>query len=153
MRLLSIFVLILTMQIGPATAADDIEPRPDPSLSPEKVVRIQLEALKTNDVPHRDRGIEVTFQFASPNNKNITGPLERFAVMVHGTVYRPMINHRSAEYENLEINGDAAQVDVIIRSERNEFVGYRFSLSRQRGNQYEGSWMTDSVVRFDVTAL
>ncbi len=34
-----------------------------------------------------------------------------------------------------------------------EYLGYRFILSRQHGNQYEGSWMTDAVIPFNVVSL
>ncbi len=64
-----------------------------------------------------------------------------------------MINHRDAEYKNDKVEGDFAQIDVIVISKDGEYLGYRFILSRQHGNQYEGSWMTDAVIRFDVVSL
>ncbi len=123
------------------------------SLSPQDVVSIQIEALQHNDTPYVDRGIEVTFNFASPTNKRMTGPLERFKAMVRNPVYGPMIDHRSAEYQNVKVEGDFAQVEVILESKEGRFVGYRFTLSRQKGNQYEGSWMTDAVSRFNIVSL
>ena len=53
---------------------------PRPELSPEEVIRIQLEALRHND--EQDRGIEVAFRFASPANRASTGPLPRFIRMI-----------------------------------------------------------------------
>ncbi len=126
---------------------------PDPSLSPQDVVSIQIEALRNNDTPYENRGIEVTFNFASPANKRMTGPLVRFKMMVRNPIYGPMINHRSAEYKNVRVEGNFAQIDVILNSKEGEYLGYRFILSRQHGNQYEGSWMTDAVIRFDVASL
>ena len=73
--------------------------------------------------------------------------------MVRSPIYGPMINHRTARYENLMVEGDIAQIDVILNSQQGEYLGYRFILSRQHGNQYEGSWMTDAVFRFDVVLL
>ncbi len=122
-------------------------------MSPQDVVSIQIEALRNNDTPYQNRGIEVTFNFASPANKRMTGPLERFKVMVHSPIYGPMINHRNARYENLIVEGKFAQIDVIINSKEGEYLGYRFILSRQHGNLYEGSWMTDAVIRFNVVSL
>ncbi len=144
------FLVALTTPVG-ATHLPQTEP--DPSLSPQDVVSIQIEALQHNDTPYEDGGIEVTFNFASPTNKRMTGPLERFKAMVRNPVYGPMIDHRSAKYENVKVEGDFAQVDVILESKEGQFVGYRFMLSRQHGNQYEGSWMTDAVVPFDVMSL
>ena len=39
-----------------------------------------------------------------------------------------MIDHRSAKYETVKIEGDVAQVDVILVSKGGQFVGYRFEL-------------------------
>ncbi len=143
-------LILLTVPVG-ATHLPQTEP--DPSLSPQDVVSIQIEALQNNDIPYEDRGIEVTFNFASPANKRMTGPLERFKEMVRNPVYGPMINHRSAKYENLVVEGEFARIDVVLISKEGEYLGYRFILSRQHGNEYEGSWMTGAVIPFDVVSL
>ncbi len=151
---LDVFCLTLLLSLSaPVEATHLPQTEPDPSLSPRDVVSIQIEALKNNDIPYKDRGIEVTFNFASPTNKRMTGPIERFKAMVHSPVYGLMINHRDAKYENVRVEGGLARVDVILNSKEGEYLGYRFILSRQHGNQYEGSWMTDSVIRFDVVSL
>ncbi len=139
--------------VSPAAADQLAQASPDPSLSPRDVVSIQVEALRNNDKPYEDRGIEVTFSFASPANRRVTGPIERFAAMVRHPMYAPMINHRGANFENLMIEGDIARVDVILTARNGVHLGYRFTLSRQHGNEYEGSWMTDSVVPFEVMSL
>ena len=138
---------------APVGATHLPQTEPDPSLSPRDVVSIQIEALGNNDTPHEDRGIEVTFNFASPANKRMTGPLDRFKVMVRGPVFGPMVDHRDASYENLVVEGDSARIDVILISREGVYLGYRFFLSRQHGNAYEGSWMTDAVVPFDIVTL
>ena len=151
-QLLRLTVLLVVLA-APVRATHLPQTEPDPSLSPQDVVSIQIEALQHNDTPYEDRGIEVTFNFASPTNKRVTGPLERFKVMVHSPIYGPMINHRSAEYVNVRVEGDLALVDVILQSQDGQYLGYRFRLSRQHDNQYEGSWMTDAVSLFDIVSL
>jgi len=153
MKQLAQVTALLVVLATPVGAADLPLTEPDPSLSPQDVVSIQIEALRNNDIPYEDRGIEVTFNFASPANKRMTGPLERFKVMVLDPIYGPMINHRNAKYENIMVEGEIARVDVILNSKEGEYLGYRFILSRQHGNQYEGSWMTDAVIRFNVVSL
>ena len=144
---------LLVVLAAPVGATHLPQTEPDPSLSPQDVVSIQIEALQHNDTPYEDRGIEVTFNFASPMNKRMTGPLERFKAMVRNPVYGPMIDHRSAKYENVKVEGDLAQVDVILQSKDGQHLGYRFMLSRQHDNQYEGSWMTSAVSRFNIVSL
>jgi len=143
----------LIVLVSPVAAERLPQTEPEPSLSPQDVVSIQMEALRNNDTPYENRGIEITFNFASPANKRLTGPIERFAAMVRNPVYGPMINHRTARYQNVIIEGEFAKIDVILLSDDGVYLGYRFILSRQHGNQYEGSWMTDAVVAFDVMSL
>ncbi len=148
-RVTALFVVLA----APVGASHLPQTEPDPSLSPQDVVSIQIEALQNNDIPYEDRGIEVTFNFASPANQRMTGPLERFKEMVRNPVYGPMINHRDAKYENLVVEGEFARIDVVLNSKEGEYLGYRFILSRQHGNEYEGSWMTDAVIPFNVVSL
>ena len=145
--------ILLVVFAEPVAATHLPQTEPDPSLSPRDVVSIQIEALQNNDAPYENRGIEVTFNFASPANKRMTGPLEHFKLMVRSSIYEPMINHRNAKYENLIVEGELARIDVILYTKNGEYLGYRFILSRQHGNEYEGSWMTDAVIRFDVESL
>ena len=118
--------------VAPVVADDLPQTKPDPSLSPQDVVSIQIEALRDNDTPYENRGIEVTFNFASPANKRMTGPIERFAAMVRNPIYAPMINHRTAKYGKLMIEGEFASIDVILISEDGAYVGYHFTLSPGR---------------------
>ncbi len=124
--------------------------QPSPNLSPTEVVKIQIEALGKNDMPHLNRGIEIAFRFASPENKIATGPLERFTQMVSSPVYRPLLNHRTAEYGPIEVTGDLAVQPVTLIAQDGGKVGYIFSLSKQAGGPYDGCWMTDGVSRFEL---
>ncbi len=144
---------LLVIFAAPLGASHLPQTEPDPSLAPQDVVSIQIEALGNNDAPYKDRGLEVTFNFASPANKRMTGPLARFKVMVRNPAYGPMIDHRGAKFENLVVEDDSARIDVILKSQEGVYLGYRFFLSRQHGNAYEGSWMTDAVVPFDIVTL
>ena len=76
-----------------ARAADLVVP--DPSIAPEEVVAIQMQALQFNDNPKPDFGIAQTWNFAHPRNRAMTGPLPRFAGMLKGPAYGQMLNHAS----------------------------------------------------------
>jgi hypothetical protein len=56
----------------PSFGLSTTQTSPDPSLSAEDVVRIQMRALQTNGAV--DQGIRTTGRFASPGNKPIGGP-------------------------------------------------------------------------------
>src|SRR5438309_2031919 len=74
------------MKFDPTTTME-----PSPQLTPDQVVRVQMEAMKHNDRPAHDAGIAKTFKFASPQNREQTGPLDKFIAMVKNPVYAPML--------------------------------------------------------------
>ena len=76
---------------------------PQPGLSPAQVVQYQVTALQHNDDPKSDAGIERAFQFASPANKQATGPLENFTQILKSPAYAPMLNNRSSEVVGSEV--------------------------------------------------
>ena len=62
------------------------------------------------------------------------------------------LDHGGAEYENILVNGDRARIDVVIRLAAGRFVGFRFFLTKQRHNKFDGLWMTDSVMPIEVVS-
>jgi hypothetical protein len=134
----------LTLALALVTAPT---PHPAPSLSPGQVVTIVLNALQHNDDPRPDAGIATTFEFASPANREETGPLERFALMIKNPAYRAMLGFRSATRGRLEIDGNHARQRVVIVSRDGSQVTYVFLLSKQADGPYANCWMTDGVIR------
>ena len=144
------FILVAVCIASTAAGSDLSRTAPHLSLSPLDVVKIVMNALQKNDEPSKNRGIAVTFNFASPANKNVTGPIERFFNMVSGPVYGQMVDHLGAVYEKIKIKGYSASIDVIIKVVSGKFVGFRFLLTKQRDNEFDGTWMTDSVTPIEV---
>lgn len=132
------------------SVSDDSIPAPSPDLSPQQVVRLQVEALGDNDEPYEEAGIEAAFQFASPANKRATGPLQRFRTLFETRAYAPMIDHLDARYSEAEVRGEVARIGVILTTQQGERVGYLFRLSKQSDPPHEGCWMTDGVQRVSV---
>jgi len=122
-------------------------PSPNPSLSPRQVVKIQLDALKRNDELGQDIGIETAFRFASEANREVTGPIERFASMLRNPLYRPMIDHASAEFGPTHVEGDVARVQVVLFGGGGEVAAYDFTLSKDDDTD---CWLTDSVMLASV---
>jgi len=116
---------------------------PSAKLTPAQVVQIQLEALRLND--ERNRGIEVAFRFASPNNKLQTGPLPRFISMIQQRPYSLMLEYENVAYDPVEIVDDYARQRVTLISS-GMIVAYEFYLSRQSKGECPGCWLTDAVI-------
>ncbi|QCJ46319.1 DUF4864 domain-containing protein [Haloprofundus sp. MHR1] len=121
-------------------------PQPTPRLSPEEVVEHQLESLRRNDEPYLDSGIETTYAFASPTRRRASGSLERFTRAARSDVYRPLVDHERAATTPAEVSGDTARQEVVVVTPDGEEVRYEFRLSRQRGGERDGCWLTDDVV-------
>ena len=59
------FLLLISISISKAEIL-----KPSSALKPVDVVKIQLTGLQKNDLDFKDSGIEQTWNFAHPNNKN-----------------------------------------------------------------------------------
>ena len=134
-----------------ATSPDSL-PAPSPDLSPEEVVRLQVDALGHNDDPYPDAGVGAAFRFASPANKRATGPLKRFRLLFEMEAYSPMIGHEGAQYSEVQQTDAEARMGVMLSTE-DGLVGYIFRLSKQTQEPYQDCWMTDGVRRVPVSAI
>lgn len=123
---------------------------PKPGLTPDQVVQIQLNALRHNDA--RNRGIEVAFRFASPDNRLNTGPLPRFIDMIRQGPYRLMLAYENVAYHPLEVVEDQARQRVTLVG-AGLVVDYEFYLSRQSEGGCTGCWMTDAVIARRASGL
>ncbi len=129
-----------------ATFAHAAEPLgPDPALSPEEVVRIQLEALQRNDTPTQDTGIRQAWMLAHPNNRRVTGPLPRFERMIKGTPYRPLIGHAAHDIERLGTTEEQVTFKVTIETPEGAVLEYLWAVGRVNNGPAAGAWMTISV--------
>ena len=109
-------------------------------------MRLVIEALQHNSETPYDEGIRVTFNFASPANRRVTGPLRRFIKMVKSPQYRLMLGHHRAEYGEIEIQGESARQRVTLYDKADVPTVYVFLLSCQTDAPHAGCWMTDAVL-------
>jgi hypothetical protein len=147
------FLLLLASGVWAGTATTqpdskaDSTPTPKPEYTPEQVVHIQLDAMGRNDDPTPDHGIAVAFSFASPANQKQTGPLEKFARMIKTPDYRPMLNHRAADYGATHMIDQEARLLVKVTGSDGEVALYLFVLDKQTDGKFADCWMTDGVMR------
>lgn len=147
-RALIASALLVGCLVGWIGLADD-QPLPHPELTAPEVVRIQLDAMAHNDDPMPNAGIATAFRFASPDNRRLTGPLDRFTAMVRGESYRDLLDHRSAELLSPMETPAHTLVPVRLVSRDGVEVRYLFVLTRQGDGDCSGCWMTDAVMPVD----
>ena len=128
-----------------APLVDGALPGPSAAWQPEDVVRIIVEALADNDRPYPDAGIVTTFRFVSPANRAQLGPIGAFTRLVKSAPYALMVGHAAHDFSKVVyIDGNAYQMVNLVADDGRGVV-YTFELSRQRGGEFDGMWMTDAV--------
>ena len=143
MKLLIKSILIFFI-LNNISNADLIKPKPD--LRPLDVLLIQLNSLKNNNTPYLDAGIEQTWEFAHPNNKIMTGPLEKFKRMIYSKDYKILISHENSKIVILKESENISVYKVIILSKDKKKYYYIWQVEKVliEGN-FKNCWMTTRV--------
>jgi len=120
--------------------------KPNANLKAFDVLMIQLNSLKNNNIPYKDAGIEQTWEFAHPNNKVMTGPLDKFKQMIHSKNYEILINHQSAEIIILKESEEITIYNVTVLTKNKKKYNYIWQVQKvlSEGN-LKNCWMTTSV--------
>jgi len=120
--------------------------KPSSKIEPEQVIKIQLSALMKNDNPYKDRGISQTWEFAHPNNKKVTGPIERFKNMMKSDSYSILLNHEDHEINEVYKSKDVATFEVTVLDIKKKY--YRFKWQVEKYNiesALKDCWLTTAV--------
>ena len=143
LQAISKILVILTFSISIAKA-ELIKPRSD--IEPAEVVKIQLSGLQKNDSNFKDSGIEQTWNFAHPNNKKATGPLDNFKRMIKGDSYQMMIDHLSHSITKLESGDKWAQFEVIILDKEKIYHKFNWQVEKYTmDGPLKDCWLTIMV--------
>ena len=120
--------------------------KPNTTLNPIDVLTIQLNSLKKNNIPYKDAGIEQTWEFAHPNNKRATGPLEKFKKMIYSKNYQLLIGHENYEITVLNESNNTLVYKVNILSKNKKKYYYIWQIEKviEDGN-LKNCWMTTGV--------
>ena len=120
--------------------------KPKNKLKPFDVLMIQLNSLKNNNNFYKDSGIEQTWEFAHPNNKASTGPLERFKKMIYSDSYKILIAHENNKIiilEELE-NKLVYKVNILSKDKKRYYYIWQIEKVEQEGI-LKDCWMTTGV--------
>ena len=136
-----LFIFLISISISNAELL-----KPTSDIKPSEVVRIQLLGLQKNDLDYKDSGIEQTWNFAHPNNKKVTGPLDNFKRMIKGDSYEMMINHLSHSITKLGSSDKWAQFEVIILDKEKIYHKFNWQVEKFSMNgPLQGCWLTTVV--------
>ena len=120
--------------------------KPNSSIQPAEVVKIQLLGLQKNNEKFKDSGIEQTWNFAHPNNKQATGPLDRFKKMIKGNNYQMMINHLSHTITQTRSGDNWVQFEVILLDKEKTYHKFNWQVEKYSGDgPLNNCWLTTMV--------
>ena len=137
-------ILILLLISISISKAELINPSSD--IKPSEVVKIQLTGLQNNDSRFKDSGIEQTWNFAHPNNRKVTGPLDNFKRMLKGDSYQMMIDHLSHTITQLESSDKWAQFEVVILDKNKIYHKFNWQVEKYTlEGAFKNCWLTTMV--------
>ena len=136
-----LFVFLISFSISNAEII-----KPNSNIEPSEVVKIQLLGLQKNNDRFEDSGIEQTWNFAHPNNKKATGPLDKFKRMIKGNNYQMMINHISHTITEIRGSDNMVQFEVIILDNKKIYHKFNWQVEKYiEDGPLKDCWLTTMV--------
>ena len=121
--------------------------KPNISILPSQVVKIQLISLQNNNSPNIDSGILQTWEFAHPKNKSFTGPYDKFKNMIKKDSYSILINHKSHEVKEMFKNENVATYEVVILGKDKKFYKFKWQVEKyNKEGPLKNCWLTTAVL-------
>ena len=117
--------------------------KPNKKLDAYDVIKIQLTALKNND--EKDQGIKQTWLFAHPDNKKVTGPYDRFRIMIYGKQYRHLINHSSHKIKLITNSPNTYVYKIEILTNDKKLFFYEWRVQKGSDDNCKKCWFTSAV--------
>lgn len=137
-------ILILPFFIFTSLRAELI--KPNSNIEPYKVVKIQLSSLMKNNYPNKDDGIKQTWEFAHPNNQRVTGPLDRFKIMLKGDSYKMLLNHLEHKIVAVKMTNGIADYEVTVLDIEKKYYKFNWRVEKYiLDGELKDCWLTTMV--------
>ncbi len=143
MELKKFFIILFFLNITSFSNAEVITPLK--SFTPFDVVKIQLNALKNNNKSKNDLGIKQVWVFAHPENKKVTGPYERFRIMIYGVQYRYLLDHTSHKIDLMMNTTQKNIYKVEILTKEKKLFFYEWHVKKGDEKNCKDCWFTSAV--------
>ncbi len=140
------FLLIFLFVFTTSSSLSNEFLKPNIKYKPLDVVKIQLSALKSNDVPYKNAGIKQTWEFAHPSNKKFTGPLPRFIKLLNRKGYNILLNHVNHEIVEVFKSEKKFIYEVTVLNSEKYFFKYNWEVEKYKDGGYlNNCWLTTAV--------
>ena len=143
--LIYLFIIFILALFFIATAKAELI-KPNNTIEPYQVLKIQLSSLKKNDDPYKNSGIIQTWEFAHPNNQKSTGPLSRFIKMLNGDSYKVLLNHKEHKITEIQLTNFVASYEVTIIDENKSYYKFNWQVEKYtKDGILKDCWLTTMV--------
>ena len=106
----------------------------------------KVQGLKNNNEPYEDFGIEQTWEFAHPNNKKYTGPLEKFKSMLKSDMYEMLINHIENKIDIISASENSATYRVTVLDDKKKYYQFEWVVKKyDKSGPLKNCWLTSGV--------
>ncbi len=120
--------------------------KPNITIQPDQVVKIQLNGLMKNDEPNLNNGIKQTWEFAHPSNKKYTGPLPKFISLLKSDSYKMLINHLESEIYQIFKSNNQYGFEVTILGNDKKYYKFQWVVEKYYDQgPLKDCWLTTSV--------
>ena len=105
-----------------------------------------MAALQNNNNPYKNAGIEQTWEFAHPLNRQYTGPLSNFIKMMYSDSYSIMINHKKHNINLVEQGVNISFFLVELVDKTDDKFKFQWIVEKVlMDGELKNCWMTTSV--------
>ena len=143
MELKKLILIIVFVAITHSVKSEIVKPAKN--LKPYEVVKLQLNALKYNNQTSDDLGIKQVWVFAHPENKKVTGPYERFRIMIYGKQYSLLLDHTSHKIDLFMKTPKKNIYRIEILTKDKELFFYEWHVEKGDELNCKGCWFTSAV--------
>ena len=86
-----------------------------------------------------------TWLFAHPDNKKVTGPYERFRIMIYGQQYKYLINHSSHKINLISNTSNFYIYRIEILTNDKKLFFYEWQVQKGSDTDCKNCWFTSAV--------
>lgn len=122
-------------------------PRPNPTLEPDAVAALVLEALGRTDWPDPETGAAVVFDFAAPDLRRRWGSMAAVVEWLDGPLYRDLHGFSGVVVETASRCGAWASLRAGVRTPCGRRAVYYLGLVRSAEPPHVGCWLLEAIER------
>lgn len=132
---------------------------PDFFLSREEAVQVQLQALRRNNEPHKDFGVEVLYRFADIDllseptlsryfgRRTDLGRFELFCWEFREPPFSLLVDHRDcAVTSSLQLSDTRWAQRLVVTGASGRRGAFEFTMAQRCGGRKDGFWFTESLL-------